>query len=95
MQYTSVLVYKCPPTPLHPLGRIVPGYHLTLNWRVKGSPIETRACLVWADTEYAAAASMVPGATAFGAAWTRRFRALEMWRWESWRVPARAMMRGV
>jgi hypothetical protein len=68
-----VLKVRCPPTPVHPDGKLVLGYHLTLNRRGKLSPI---TILVGGslEIEYAVAAAIVPGATDLGAAWTSTFR---------------------
>jgi hypothetical protein len=94
-QYNTVLLYTCPPYPVQPGGKVVLGYHLTLNCSGNESPIVTltlRECVLML---YAAAASTVPGATDFGAACTSRLRWFPTCRCESWRVPVRAMMRGV
>ena len=55
---------------------------------------------VWerGEVEYAAPESLSPESWGcrwcFGVEWRRRLRWVEMWRWESWRVPARAKIRG-
>lgn len=45
-QYKNVLLYKCPPYPLHPGGNVVLGYHLTEKCNERLSPIVTLAFLV-------------------------------------------------
>ena len=89
-----MLKVKCPPTPVQPEGRLVFGYHRTLNCRGRGSPI---TILVGGsrEIEYAVAAAMVPGATLFGAACTSTFRFVLTCRWLSCNVPANATTIGV
>lgn len=72
-QYTTVLNVKCPPTPVQPEGKLVLGYHRTLNRNGRLSPI---TILVGGSRvmEYAVAAAIVPGATLFGAACTSTFK---------------------
>ena len=73
-QYKKVLLYKCPPYPLHPGGNVVLGYHRTEKCSERLSPIVTRALCVWLAIEYAVAASIVPGLSLFGFACTNKFR---------------------
>jgi hypothetical protein len=94
-QYTNVLVYMCPPYPDQPGGNVVLGYQRTEKESDKGSPMVIFVFLVCDDTEYAVAASTVPGLTDFGDAWTRRLRLFPTCKWLSCNVPANAIMRGV
>jgi hypothetical protein len=93
-QYTTVLNVKCPPTPAHPDGKLVFGYHLTLNRSGKLSPI---IILVGGSLaiEYAVAAATIPGATDLGAAWTSTFMLVLTWRWLNCSVPVNATIMGV
>jgi hypothetical protein len=88
-----VLLYKCPPYPLHPGGSVVLGYHLTLNCKGSASPIVTFALRVCGAMLYAVAASTPP----FGAelACTSKLRLFPTCRWLSCSVPASAMIKGV
>jgi hypothetical protein len=52
---------------------VVDGYHRTEKERGRGSPIVIFVLRVCEETEYAEAASMVPGLALLGAACTRRF----------------------
>jgi hypothetical protein len=64
----------CPPYPDQPGGNVVLGYHLTLNERGSESPMVILVLRVCDATEYAVAASTVPGDTDLGAACTSRFK---------------------
>ena len=72
-------------------------YQCTLNCNANGSPI---TILVLAELrlglEYAVAASMSASCVAnSGLVCNKTFNFEEMWRWESWRAPERAKMRGM
>ncbi len=72
-------------------------YQCTDSCRGRGSPITIR---VEADErdgeEYAVAAMMSASCVASdGLVCRSTFRLEDMWRWESWRAPERAKMRGM
>lgn len=81
------------------------GNHLTESCNGKGSPITSffvRAAgpvvCERGEVEYAAPESITPESWGwrwcFGVEWMRILRWVEIWRCESWRVPARANIRG-